>query len=54
MEARTFAAMTRQAAAGVSRRVSLLALGADGVTAALASPFGVEASKKGKKKCNKQ
>ncbi len=50
----TFTSITRQAAAGMSRRASLLALGAAGLTAALTSPLGAEASKKGKKKCNTQ
>lgn len=54
MDISTAVSATRQAAAGVSRRASLLALGAAGLTAALATPFGAEASKKGKKRCNKQ
>jgi len=54
MDITTVVSASRQAAAGVSRRASLLALGAAGLAAALASPFGVEASKKGKKRCTKQ
>lgn len=54
MDSSVFDSLTRQAADIVSRRASLLALGAAGLAAALANPLGGEASKKGKKKCNKQ
>ena len=49
-----FDALTRDAVGGVSRRRSLLMLGAAGVAATFAVPFAANAKKKGKKKHKSQ
>jgi hypothetical protein len=58
MSTRAFEAFTRHAAAAVSRRTSLTALGATAVVAALAAPRSApakaKAGKKAKKRCQKQ
>jgi hypothetical protein len=54
MDVHRFATLTRRTADAVSRRTSLLALGAAGLTAALVGAPGAEAGKKGKQKCNKE
>src|SRR5215211_3207300 len=55
MDDRSFDSLTRQAAGGVSRRGSLITLGAAGLAATLSAPFAVEASKKhGRKKKRQQ
>ena len=58
MNDRSFDSLSRQTAGGISRRTSLLSLGAAGLMAALASPFTadaaqVSADKKGHKKKKK-
>lgn len=45
-------ALARRAAGGVSRRASLLTLGAAGFAAALASPFTTDAKKKDKRRAS--
>ena len=55
MDDRSFDSLTRHAAGGVSRRGSLITLGAAGLAAALSAPFAVEAKKKhGRKKKRQQ
>ena len=54
MEGHSFDAVTRKAAAGISRRRSLATLSAAGLAATLAAPFAVEAKKGGKKKKKKK
>lgn len=57
MNGNAFDALTRQAAAAISRRRSFLTLGGAALTAAIAAPSIAEAGKAGKKakkKCKKQ
>ena len=53
MDNRSFDSLTRRAARGVSRRTTLMTLGAAGL-AALVGPFAVDAKKKGGKKKKNQ
>src|SRR3954447_7264244 len=53
MDIRSFDNLTRHAATGISRRTTLITLGAAGL-AALVGPFAVEAKKGGKKKNKKK
>src|SRR5262245_51577456 len=53
MDVRSFDRLARNSAAGVSRRTTLMALGAAGLTA-LVGPFAAEAKKGGQKKNKKK